>query len=61
MVEKKKKDPKLERAGVSGHNKPKRLNPDALPGDGMVRKAGEAARNREKQREKTMKELFGGK
>lgn len=39
--------------------KPKRLNPDALPGDGMARKAADAMRKREQQREKIMKELFG--
>lgn len=39
--------------------KPKRLNPDALPGDGMARKAGDAIRKREQERKKLMDELFG--
>jgi len=41
--------------------KPKRLNPDALPGDGMARKAGDAMKKRQQERDKLMKELFGGK
>jgi hypothetical protein len=41
--------------------KPKRLNPDALPGDGMAKKAGEAMRKHQQQRDKMMQELFGTK
>lgn len=41
--------------------KPKRLDPNALPGDGMARKAGDAIRERENKRQKMMKELFGNK
>lgn len=41
--------------------KPKRLDPNALPGDGMARKAGDAIRKREQERNKLMNELFGKK
>lgn len=41
--------------------KPKRLNPDALPGDGMARKAGDAIKKSRDKNKKVFDSLFGKK
>ena len=44
---------------VPTSQKPKRLNPDALPGDGMAKKAGNAIKKNRDRTKNIMDSLFG--